>query len=162
MSTRDYDRFADVQEDVHGIFGADQPGMEPGLKKHETVNVQPTKEGVVMQMSCQGCGRPTHMTVEWPEVVALKYGVNPVVAFRAHPGVVKYSTRWEFLPREHAWRPELKCSNCQFWFPLRISPEEPERFLAAGRRHGFILPAGEQEVSRVAAMAAQMGQAVRR
>ena len=85
-SSNDYDRFADVQEDVHGIFGADQPGMEPGLQKLESVHAQATGDGVIMQMSCQGCGVPTHITVEWPELVAMKYGVNPVVAFRPHPG----------------------------------------------------------------------------
>lgn len=162
MSTDDYDRFADVQEDVHGIFGADQPGMEPGLKKHESVLAKPTREGVVLELSCQGCGKPTKMTIEWPEVVALKYGVNPVIAFRAHPGVVKFPTRWEFLPHEHSWRPEMKCRHCQFWIPLRISPDEPERFLKVGRRNGLIHPAGEKQVSQVAAAAAAQGQAVRR
>jgi hypothetical protein len=163
MSRRDdYDAFGDIINEQAGIFGNEQASLEPGLKKHDSVHTKPDKAGVVLQMTCQGCGRPTHMTVEWPEMVALKYGVNPVIAFRGNPGLLREPTPWEFLPHEAAWRPRLRCRQCNFHFPVRIEPHEPERLLAAGRRQGFILPRGEAEVSRIALQAAEAGQAARR
>lgn len=162
VGTRDFDAFGDVREEVRGIFGAEQAAIEPGLKKFESVHVQPTKEGVVLQVSCQGCSRPTHIIMEWPEAVALKYGVNPEFAFHGHPRIVNFPTKWEFLPHENAWRPDMRCGKCGFHFPVRISPDEPERFLKVGRQQGFINPDGEAQVSRIAAVAAQRGQAARR
>lgn len=162
MAVNNYDAFEDVIGSYHGVFGATEPGIDAGLKRYESVQAKPTAGGVVLQLSCQGCGRPTQLHVEWPEMVALKYGVNPAVAFRGHPGMLKTPTRWEFRPDEQAWRPDLECRHCGFYIPLRISPAEPERFLAAGRRAGFINPPGEHQVSQIAAMAAKQGQAVRR
>jgi hypothetical protein len=161
-NSNDYDAFEDVIGDYNGVFGATEAGLDPGLKKHEDVQVKTTKHGVVFQLSCQGCGKPTQMTVEWPEMVALKYGVNPAIAFRGHSGMIQNPTRWEFRPDEQAWRPDMQCRHCQFHIPLRVSPAEPERFLAAGRRSSYINPQGEQQVAQIAAAAARQGQAVRR
>ncbi len=167
--SNDYDAFEDVIGSYHGVFGDTEPGLDPGLKKYETVQAKPTQQGVVFQLTCQGCGKPTQMLVEWPEMVALKYGVNPAIAFRAHPAILSNPTRWEWLgvakgdrSPEQAWRPEIRCRHCDFHFPLRVSSAEPERFLAAARRAGFINQAGEQQVSQIAAQYAKQGQAVRR
>jgi len=159
---KDYDAFQDVIEGVNGIFGQEQAALDPGLKKHDSVHAQVSKEGVVLQFSCQGCGKPTQLTIEWPEVVALKYGVNPEIALRGHSSGVNDVARWEFLPHEQSWRPHLKCGGCQFWFPIRVSPDEPERFLASARRRGMINPEGEAGIAQICARAAQAGQAVRR
>ncbi|MCP4242344.1 MAG: hypothetical protein GY772_17455 [bacterium] len=162
MSRTDYDAFGDVRNTQTGIFGSEQAGLEPALRNHDAVTAKPTSEGLVLQMTCQGCGVPTHITAEWPEVVALKYGVNPVVAFRQHR-VLSDPTPWEFLPHEHAWRPALKCSRCSFNLPVRIEPHEPEKHLAAARRAGFINRTGEDQVSRIAAsVSAQQGRQGRR
>lgn len=161
MSANNYDAFEDVIGSYHGVFGATESGLDSGLKKHESVDAKPTQQGVVFELSCQGCGKPTQMMVEWPEIVALKYGGNPAVVFRQHPGIIRNPTRWEFRPDEQAWRPDMQCRTCQFHIPLRVGPGEPERYLAIARRSGFINPAGEQRVSQIAAQAAQQGQAVR-
>ncbi len=162
MGVNDYDAFEDVIGSYNGVFGATEAGLDAGLKNHEQVQAKPTKHGVVLQLSCQGCGKPTQMLIEWPEMVAIKYGVNPAIAFRGRPGMVQNATRWEFKPGEGAWRPDLRCSHCQFHFPVRVFPSEPERFLAAGRRAGFINPQGEHLVANICAQMAAQGQAVRR
>lgn len=162
MGVDNYDAFDDVISSYQGVFGDTEAGLDAGLKKHEAVQAKPTKQGVVLELSCQGCGRPTQMLVEWPEMVAIKYGVNPAIAFRGHPGILSNPTRWEFRPDEQLWRPDIRCSHCQFHIPLRLSPGEPERYLRDGRRAGYINQAGEQQVSQIAARAASQGQAVRR
>lgn len=162
MNRRDFDAFGDIINEQAGIFGNEQAGLEPGLSKHDAVHAKPTPQGVVLQIACQGCGRPTHMTVEWPEMVALKYGVNPVVAFRQHRGVLNDPTPWEFLPHEGSWRPDLRCRQCKFHFPVRLEPHEPERYLSAARRAGYINPSGENQISQIAAKVASQGKSVRR
>lgn len=162
MSRRDYDAFGDIINEQTGIFGTEQASLQPGLKNHDSVSSRTVAEGVVLQMSCQGCGRPTHCTIEWPELVALKYGVNPVIAFRMAPGILRDPTPWEYLPHEGAWRPQMRCRHCNFHFPVRIDPSEPERLLARGRRAGLINRAGEAQISQIAARMSQAGQHVRR
>lgn len=158
----EYDAFGDVIDSVNGIFGTDTAALDQGLKKHDSVHAKATASALVLQLNCQGCGKPTHMEVEWPELVAMKYGVNPVIAFRGRSGIISNLTRWEFLPAEQAWRPEMKCRNCGFNVPIRISADgEPERHLAVARRRGFINPPGEHMVAQIAAQAAQGGKAVR-
>ncbi len=158
----DYDAFQDVIEGVNGIFGAEQAGLDSGLKKHDSVHAKATPRALVFQLNCQGCGKPTHLEVEWPELVALKYGVNPVIAFRGRPNMLQSPTRWEFRPAEQAWRPEIKCRNCGFHVPLRVAPDEPERHLAVARRREFINQQGEHAVAQICAQAAAGGAAVRR
>ena len=157
MSNRnDWDTFQDVIEASNGVFDG-----SVGLKNHDSVKPFVTPQGVALQFECQGCGNPKKLIVEYPEMIALKYGVNPEIAFRGIPGVLDEPTRWEFLPAEQSWRPDRRCPGC-FWFPIRIDPQEPERYLQMARRRGYINPAVEQKLSAIAAKAAQNGQAVRR
>jgi hypothetical protein len=162
--SNNYDGFGDVLAQTQGVFGAEQAALQPGLKRHRTVHAQPAEEGVVLQFECQVCGQPSVITVEYPEVVALKYGVNPVIAFRNHPSMLKEPTRWEFSPSQNGWNPDITCracnANCKK--DVLIEPHEPELMLAGARRRGFINAGGEHQVSAICAKVAQAGQGVRR
>ncbi len=146
----DYDTFNDIRNTQTGIFGSDQASIESGLKNHDSVHSTVDERGVVFEMECQGCGVPTQIVAEWPEMVALKYGVNPAFAFRGNPGIMSSEpTKWEFLPHEQSWRPDMRCPRCDFHICLRVLPDEPEKFLSAGRRKGIIIPQGEQKVAAI-------------
>lgn len=163
MGTIKYDAFGDVRASTDGVFGAEQAALQPGLKKHQSVHSQATPTGVVMQFECQVCGQPTLMTIEYPEMVALKYGVNPMIAFRGRGDILKHPTRWEYNPADNGWVPDAACPNCQAkQRDLCIEPHEPELLLAAARRRGYINKTGEAVVSQVCAQAAEAGRAVRR
>ena len=163
MSSNNYDGFGDILSQTDGVFGADQAAIQPGLKRHRTVNHQLDESGVVFQFECQVCGQPSVLTVEYPEMVALKYGVNPVIAFRAHPKVLKELTRWEFSPGDNGWKPDVKCMACNATHKdLIIEPHEPELHLQGARRRGYINGQGEHTVSQICAQYAQAGQGVRR
>lgn len=155
----DYDTFNDIRHgNAFGIF----QGSE-GLERHERVESNVSVKGLVLQFECQGCGTSTQMLVEYPELVAMKYGVNPAIAFRATPGLLMEPTRWEYRPHEDAWRPEAKCVSCGFNIPLRIARRECERHLATARGRNFINPQVEAQVSQICVVASQRGgQAVRR
>jgi len=151
----DYDQFNDVKNRSLGIFGEDASGMEPTLTRHDSVNHTAEREGVMLEFYCQGCGRGTRILIEWPELVAMKYGHNPALIFGRHPGVVSRLMSWVYVPAEQSWRPDAKCRHCNFNFCIRLSPEEPERYLKVGRRSKFINPTGEQQISQLCSQAAQ-------
>ena len=147
MSTDEYDEFDDYKRDHAGIFGVG------ALKDHEGCVHTVVREGVNLEFSCQGCGRSTRVTLEWPELVALKYGHNPAIIFARAPQLVQTPMSWVW--GEDGWRPDAKCPHCGFYFGLRLNSGEPEAILKHGRRAGFINPAGEQQVSQFCARATQ-------
>ena len=164
-----WDPFGDVDADTQGVFGPEQAALRPGLKNLRTVHAVVRPDGVWMQFDCQVCGIPTVMRIEYPEMVALKYGVNPLIAYRSHPDVLKSPTRWEFSPGRSVneptgWRPDIKCGQCNANASkdLCIEQHEPELLLKSARARGYIKPQGEQWHSQVCAQAAQAGQGVRR
>lgn len=163
--TKQYDAFRDVEQEQFGgsLVGA---GIQEGWGAHRTVHAQPQREGLIFQFECSICGTITLLQAEWPEMVALKYGVNPTVAFRQLPNLLKEPTDWAFQKNENGeagWRPDVKCTSCPAKLDLLIEPHEPERYLAAARRAGFINPQGEQQISQICSqIAAQAGNGGRR
>jgi hypothetical protein len=145
-----------------GLFGAEQAALQPGLKAVQDVSATPKPTGVMLRFFCQTCGQPADMEIEYPEVVALKYGVNPAIAFRQFPNMVRSATRWEFRPDENGWLPDISCKVCSRKVEVIVEPHEPERFLQGARRRGFINTAGEAQVSQLCAKMAQGGAGVRR
>ena len=164
MSNNNWDPFGDVSAETLGVFGPEQAALQPGLKKLRTVHAMVKPQGVLMQFDCQVCGIPTVMEIEYPELVALKYGVNPLVAFRHHPNILQNPTRWEFSPADNGWKPDIRCGQCHANASkdLCIEPHEPEKMLVAARRRDYINPIGEQEVSAICAKISQAGKNVRR
>jgi hypothetical protein len=154
--SNNYDTFTDVINSVNGVFeGA------AGLKSHDSVKTHITQGGCALVFECQGCGAPTQLLVEYPELVAMKYGVNPAIAFRG-TRFVKQPMSWMYLPHENAWRPHhLECVKCGFKLPIRIERGECERHLSDARSRGFINPAGEKDVSQRCMEMARAGQSVR-
>jgi hypothetical protein len=166
MSNNNWDAFGDIQDQTQGVFSGGEAALQPGFLKHRAVHTLVARTGVKLQFDCQVCGQPTVVEMEWPEVVALKYGVNPLVAFQSAPGMLAAPTRWEYIENENdgsgGWRPDVNCRSCNKRLDLLVEPHEPERLLAGARRRGFINPGGEAQVSNICAAAASGGQMARR
>jgi len=113
------------------------------------------KHGVKYEFECPGCGLSTQILLEWPELVAIKYGHNPAVVFARAPQVVQHPMSWTYRKREQAWGPDAKCSKCNFSFCIRMSPGEPESHLKVGRRANWINQLGEQQVTQICTAARQ-------
>lgn len=162
----DWDAFGDVIEGTRGLFGEEQAAMQPGLKKHRAVHGQPLPGHTVFVSECQVCGQPFELAVEYPELVAIKYGVNPAIAFQNVRGVLHGEpTSWRFDPAQNGWtcNEALKCNSCyRHGVDILIEPHEPERLLAGARRRGYINQQAEQQVSQLCARFAQAGQGTRR
>jgi hypothetical protein len=147
-----YDGFGDITSSQNGIFGMN--GLEPTLKKHDSIKHEIADKGLLLEFYCQGCGAPTQVMVEYPELISMRYGVNPAVALRGQQSLVEEPTNWQFVPAEQSWRPDMKCPHCSFNICIRVGAAEPDHHLANARRRGFVPAQMEQQVSALASTVA--------
>jgi hypothetical protein len=137
------------------------------LGEHDAVVHRVRRDGVALEFACRGCATPKEFVLEWPEVIALKYGIDPALAFRAHQNVIVRPTHFEFKADDGGWVPvDDRCPTCNFVYAVVVGPDEPERWLASARRSGAINPQTElqlsQFVSGIANAARAQMQAARR
>lgn len=162
MSKDEFDAFGDIINSQTGIFSDESASLEPGLHNFDRAQTVETPQGVKVVMHCrqvvgsgQGCGRSIELTIEWPELVALKYGISPHAAYAGRAEIMNEPGEYRYSPRQQAWHPVQGCPNCRTLVLVFVTAEEAEKHLTNARRQGWINPAGEQHASRVAAGAAQ-------
>lgn len=155
MSGQEYDAFGDIINTQNGIFAADQAQIEPGLTKFDQASTVAQPDGVKVVKYCapvaqagQGCGRTQQLTIEYAELIAIKYGVSPHLAFSNAPQFMHDPCEWRYNPREQGWHPMVTCPNCATLLLVFITQDEAERHLAVARRHGWIHPQAEAAASR--------------
>jgi hypothetical protein len=118
------------------------------IDEHDQVTHKIRRDGVALTFACRGCATPKELVVEWPEIIALKYGIDPALAYRNMPNIVSSPTRYEWSSEESGWMPDLQCKKCEWRLAVVIAPDEPERWLSAGRRTGVVSQASEQKISQ--------------
>lgn len=142
-----YDDFRDIVERNQGVFGDTEASLEPGLRAHDGVQSRVMPEGAAFEFRCDGCGKMRRLILEYPELVALKFRLSPHVAFRGQAAqFCRSPSTWVWAPEEHAWRLKLQCSSCPWHYRLKLSPQEPEQYLARARRENYINRDGEAAV----------------
>ena len=152
-----FDGFGDVLESTNGIFGASD-----GLQAFDSVQHQYSQDGLVVQIHCESCGKPRHMTVMWPELCAIKFNVSPQEAFSHHPSMREFSgAPWMNTAAvvhrgvPYAWYPQLRCRCGNTIQRPLIRPAECEMHLAEARRNRWMTPQMEQGISQQARAVAQ-------
>lgn len=139
-----FDAFGDVINRTNGIFGE-------ALVENDSVRTATTREGLAIEFYCQTCGQPLRLIIEWPEVICLKYGVDPSRAINS-------PTRWFWKNDENAWASDLRCGKCNGGTGIRIKASEPARAIEDARRRRLIDPMMERQLS---AQVAQIAQQIR-
>jgi hypothetical protein len=139
-----WDRMEDIVDASRGIYETS------ALAEHEQVATGIGPEGVKISFRCQGCGDLIDLVLEWPEVISLKYGVDPAIAWRGKQQIVQEPMPFTFSHKEGAWAPMGKCGtpNCLWTYGIRIQTHEPERWLGQARRSGYIHPQREAQYSQ--------------
>lgn len=130
-----------------GIFGFG--GIDDAIGQHDKVDVDVTAQGVNFKVRCQGC--PSGLSILYPyvDIIALKYGISPHMAYARRPDITQTPSAWEYLPNEATWRPSaLRCTKCGWHVALRLRQSEPEAFLKQARAMKYIHAAGEESISR--------------
>jgi hypothetical protein len=141
-----FEDFVDVTEQNPGIFEGG------GLNELERLSWKPVNEGIQFDFSCHSCGRPLGLVVEWEELVALKYGMPPAIAYQFTPARLRSPITWVADREDSCWRPDIVCRHCNDGrgIPLMIGFTEPEMYLRSGRAKNppLIIPAGERSAAQ--------------
>ena len=150
------DNFNDIRNKEEGIFAADQAAIGPGLQSYNAVASHVTEEGLLLEFTCAGCGGGKQLLAEWAELVAMKYWVNPAIAFRGTTGLVSELCGWVFMKDEKAWRPHMRCNQADnFWFAIRLKQHEIQSALNQGKQNGSLDPQQENRIGQHCAAIAQ-------
>ena len=152
-----FDGFGDVLEGTNGIFvGSD------GLQAYDSVQHQYGPEGLVVQIHCESCGKPRHMTEMWPELCAIKFNVSPQEAYAQHPqmrqhAVAQWMNTASVVHRgvPYAWYPQLRCRCGNTIQRPLIRPQECDQHLAEGRRNRWLPQNAEMAFSQQSRAVAQ-------
>jgi hypothetical protein len=118
--------FSDVDISQFGYGGLSGAGAE----SHDKATARPTAEGVKISLSCDNCGSPNILTIEWPEVIVISTGHLPH-GWRVDQGYV---------------RPEVGCANCRRLVTPGVTPDEAQRWVRAGISAQFVNPQQAQAI----------------
>lgn len=158
MSGEDrFDQFNDIIGDCSGIFSDGKGCVDDGLKRFDKLVWEVSPSGVVVEMACRSCGRPRQLSVEWPELVALRCNVSPYDAFARSPQLAQFASRWRVAasPGSVVWVPEgMRCSQCGNDIAPQFDPNECARILGEMKRRGWLSQQDEVSVGNLCMQAA--------
>lgn len=160
-NNRDEDDF----DREYGIFGEDCAGICSALGEMGRVSAKPVQHGVVVTVQCGHCCSDVTIGIEYANFVAIKYGVQPHVAFQGTPWL-QNPLAWNLAPGM-GWYPIFQCPRCggqpRPEFPtdhtskIYFSRKESEAFLESARANGWLPQQLEQQMSeRAHAVAGQL------
>lgn len=122
--------FEDVDLDNLGYGGLGGAAVED----HNKAKAKPTRDGVQIKLSCDNCGAPNKLTVDWKEVIIISTGAIP-------PG-------WKY---ESGYiRPEVGCASCRRLVSPGITPDEALRWVKAGISAQFVNAQQAEQIAQQA------------
>jgi hypothetical protein len=160
---QDNNPFDDVAENQRGIFGDDCAGLCPALSNYDTNKKAAQQDGLAMQFDCQRCGSSKIIVVEWPEMLALRAGVPPAVAYQGVSGLMQGPPLdWKWDSQERVWWPNRTCSGCHQALVVALAPEDVQQHVDIARSRALFPPQMEKACAQmcaaaIAALRQQMG-----
>jgi hypothetical protein len=151
------DEFEDIMEEQQGIFGLDGV-CGSGLGELSKAKTKFVPDGIIVSAMCGNCCAEIKIGVEYPNLVALKYGVQPKEAFGgvAHPGTgapivsPNHMIDWGY-EAPHGWFPALPCPSCKHNPRVYFSQHESGKLVESAGRQGLIDPQYVVWLSKLAA-----------
>jgi len=125
-----------------GILGGNALQQYEGLR--ETMEA----DGVKVGISCRWCGKPSVITLEWPELFVV--GANgPNRQVIAPPG-------WQFSPNNLTMYVALACQQCNNngnpketpGLAVHVTPDEARKYFTTATTRGFVTPQQAAELKR--------------
>lgn len=153
-----FDKFGDVIQDSEGIFAGGMGAIDDGLKKFDSASYQVRSDGVLVEMQCRGCGRPKHMLVEWPEIVAIRCNVSPHAAYGNVGQLQRFASVWRpaQAQSEPSWVPEgTACNWCQQLVQPVFSVAECYRLVLKAKESRSLSEQDEVQLGNLCMAAAQ-------
>lgn len=153
--TKDRFGFEDVYDKQKGIFGAETIDGSSAMDQYANAKSTPTEQGLLVQFTCEGCGKNINCVVTYPELFAIKHGVPAQNVYQGTQ--LAPNCAWGYDQNNNGWFPDLR-DSCNW--PLRpiISAVEANNAINAGTQRGWLnLGAAQQLNARCAQMRASMG-----
>lgn len=162
------DDFSDIIAKNRGMFAGEHATLDDALGTLDNVQDAVRPDGVAFELTCHGCKRPSQYVVEYPEMIALKFRIDPSIAFTRRSNALAHPQ--QACPNPSTWAPvpqkgELLCQDkCPCGWKLRIALtfNEPEKYLRQARQRGYLGPQMEGPIQAHCQQLHQMGVARRR
>lgn len=150
------DDFADVIQKNRGIYGAENATLDDALGELDSVKHKVLPDGVAFEGVCHGCRNGWRYTVEYPEMVALKFRVPPTMAFAPQSRTQVLQNPQSVVQNPGTWTPvrgkgELRCGDtcrCGWNLRLTLTFREPEMYLTRARSQQYVDPNMERAVQQ--------------
>lgn len=148
--------FEDIVDQEQGIFSDGSAGIstESAMTQFSKAKPEPNPEGIVYEVMCENCG-PRKIVVEWPELVAIRNGISPHVAYQGQSVLRGPPTVWGFDQGTQRWFPDIRCGQCRWQFRMMVSMGEVDQGIRFATGKGWIQPAHVQQLSSLCAMVKQ-------
>lgn len=137
-----------------GIFGGPKSEINSGLEAFERVVKLATPKGVTIEHTPEhslqwfGSAAPVIVTIEWPEVICIAYGIAPQTALHG-TRLADYVTLWTRSDASGAWWIPRRSYSLGFAFleeAAGLSEIEAKRFLHEAKENGWIASGFEHYV----------------
>lgn len=154
-----FDRFGDVIQGSEGIFAGGMGAIDDGLKQFDKANSEVRADGVLVEMQCRGCGRPKHLLVEWPEIIAIRCNISPHVAFSQVQELQRFASPWRLAhgQNEPHWVPEgASCNRCGTLVQPMFSVAECYKLIARAKQQNVLQQNDEVQIGQICEHAKQV------
>lgn len=144
-----FEDIADAIDHQQGIFDGAAPAINgaSAMANYARAHTRPAQQGLIISFTCEGCGRPRDLVAEYPELIAIKYGLQPHVAYQGlQQRVVMNPTAWGYDQQHRMWFPDGRCS-CGWPARPLLSVTEAENALRLAQSSGWIPPQAVQQLS---------------
>lgn len=153
----DFDELERATDKIGGIFAGD------AVEKFDRPQTKVKKDGYYISHHCVHCHRFRNLLISYPELVGLKYGIEPHFFASKLPlfklPIPPDVTPWHFDAASGRWYPHNQCVNCGKVTKIAITQREAGGILDNASAQGYINPQSLQVYSNAAAqIGAQVAQ----
>jgi hypothetical protein len=148
-----HDKFLDYQAEWQGLFSDGNGAMGDGLCSYDKVVHQVVQSGLANEFQCRNCGAPIRLVVEWPEIIAIRCGISPHLAYQGNHRFSSFAqNKWRKADKRCGdyWVPEgIKCNKCGKEVYVLLSSGECAAHINKGKQKS-VVPAYERELGAYA------------
>lgn len=139
--------FDDVIDAQRGIFGSAEASISgsSAMNDWSTPKSTPTEAGLAVDLQCEACGTPRRVTMEYPELIAIKYGLQPQAIL---PRLNIQCSQWGYDPSNRMWYPDARCS-CGMALRPMITVGEGDAALRIAQAQKWLKPEFVNQLSNV-------------
>jgi len=111
----------------------------PALGIYENMDVKHSSEGVQLRVSCERCGRESHVEIDWGEIFCIMMGVFPQQVRAVSRRNDIFPTDFEYVPKRQCLTPVVDCM-CSTRVIFPITPGECKQWFDRAQYSNLMTP----------------------